>query len=77
MGQASDKEILEVIADPDNEADLRALFAKFDKDKSGALSRDEWLNFGKYLWKVDVDGAHSEMNQVVRPDPKEPRSLGP
>lgn len=58
MGSSSSKEtaeILQNIAHPDNEAELRTIFAKFDKNKSGSLDKAEWAAFGKYLYQADVE----------------------
>jgi len=71
MGSGNSKQVLEVITHPDNEAEVKMVFESFDKDKSGALSTDEWRKFCKYLWQVDVDQALDQKVKELRQQEEE------
>jgi Ca2+-binding EF-hand superfamily protein len=49
------EEIAKLIANPEDEAALRAIFSEFDSNNSGSLDKEEWLKFGAHLWRVDVE----------------------
>ena len=62
----TERQILDLISNPENSTGLEELFNAFDTNKNGALEKDEWLAFGKYLWEVDVQDSLDKGEKDVR-----------
>ena len=51
--------------DPSNEKLAKQVFDHYDKDKSGGLSKDEWINFGKDVFEIDKKNTQKEMKKQL------------
>ena len=41
------------LKDPKNEENAKKIFEHYDTDKSGGLSKNEWISFGKEVFEID------------------------
>eukprot|EP01091_Cochliopodium_minus_P007805 TRINITY_DN1768_c0_g1_i2.p1 TRINITY_DN1768_c0_g1~~TRINITY_DN1768_c0_g1_i2.p1 ORF type:complete len:118 (-),score=33.90 TRINITY_DN1768_c0_g1_i2:78-431(-) len=52
-----------VLKDPKNEKKARKVFKHYDTDKSGTLSKEEWVYFGRDLFEIDKVETEKEMKK--------------
>jgi len=58
-------DMIDVIRDPIDSSQVRALFDKFDLDHDGKLSEEEWNAFGRLLFRADIDMVIEEVRAQV------------
>eukprot|EP01091_Cochliopodium_minus_P004039 TRINITY_DN1395_c0_g1_i1.p1 TRINITY_DN1395_c0_g1~~TRINITY_DN1395_c0_g1_i1.p1 ORF type:complete len:114 (-),score=34.89 TRINITY_DN1395_c0_g1_i1:100-441(-) len=51
------------LKDPKNEENAKKIFEHYDTDKSGGLSKEEWVSFGKELFNIDKEETRQKINK--------------
>ena len=60
-----DLDMIDIIRDPVDQEEIKSLFYKFDKDRDGKLSVQEWKDFGPILFRADISIVVEEVRDQV------------
>jgi hypothetical protein len=66
MGAKLSKQLAEVLAHPDAVENARKVFTALDKDKSGALSFEEWHDAADVFWEAIRGTGEAHVRQELR-----------